>query len=79
MPQLLNYFQLDRRGAAILQSTPRDQRTQRLFVAGSVCWIISGLDLGEPLHAGGMDFGYAVFQRSVLFSCRLVAELVLLS
>jgi hypothetical protein len=29
-------------------------------------WIISGLDLGEPLHAGGMDFGYAVFERSAL-------------
>ena len=40
--------------------------SRRLFVAGSVCWIISGLDLREPLHAGGMDFGYAVFERSAL-------------
>src|ERR1700680_3833308 len=32
--------------------------SRRLLVAGSVCWIISGLDLGEPLQAGGMDFGY---------------------
>src|ERR1700688_5331394 len=40
--------------------------SRRLLVAGSVCWIISGLDLGEPLHAGGMDFGYAVFERSAL-------------
>src|SRR6204780_3998659 len=38
----------------------------RLLVTGSVCWIISGLDLGEPLHAGGMDFGYAMFERSAL-------------
>ena len=37
--------------------------SRRLPVAGCVCWIISGLDLGEPLHAGGMDFGYAVFER----------------
>src|SRR5580704_4373951 len=40
--------------------------TRRLLVTGSVCWIIRGLDLGEPLHAGGMDFGYAVFERSAL-------------
>src|SRR5260370_3272853 len=40
--------------------------SRRLLVAGSVCWIISGLDLREPLHAGGMDFGYAVFERGVL-------------
>jgi hypothetical protein len=40
--------------------------SRRLLVAGSVCWIISGLDLGEPLHAGGMNFGYAVFERSAL-------------
>src|SRR5258707_13838010 len=40
--------------------------SRRLLVAGSVCWIISGLDLGEPLHAGSMDFGYAVFERSAL-------------
>src|ERR1700728_1658635 len=40
--------------------------SRRLLVAGSVCWIISGLDLGEPLHAGGMDFGYTVFERSAL-------------
>src|SRR5579859_5350123 len=40
--------------------------SQRLLVAGAVCWIISGLDLGDPLHAGGMDFGYAVFERSAL-------------
>src|SRR3984957_457101 len=38
----------------------------RLFVAGSVRGIVRGLDLGEPLHAGGMDFGYAVFERSAL-------------
>jgi hypothetical protein len=31
--------------------------SRRLLVTGSVCWIISGLDPGEPLHAGGMDFG----------------------
>ena len=40
--------------------------SRRLLVAGSVCWIISGLDLGEPLQAGGMDFGYTVFERGAL-------------
>ena len=40
--------------------------SRRLLVAGSVCWIISGLGLGEPLHAVGMDFGYAVFELSTL-------------
>src|ERR1700709_1419938 len=30
---------------------------RRLFVAGSVCWIVCGFDLREPLHAGGMDLG----------------------
>jgi hypothetical protein len=41
-------------------------RSWRLLVAGSVCWIISGLDLRKPLHAGGMDFGNAVFERGAL-------------
>src|SRR5580693_5544261 len=40
--------------------------SRRLLVAGSVCWIISRLDLGKPLHAGGMNFSYAVFERSAL-------------
>jgi hypothetical protein len=31
-----------------------------------LCWIISGLDLREPLHVAGMDFGYAVFERGAL-------------
>jgi hypothetical protein len=47
-------------------SLPHPPESWRLLVAGSVCWIISGLDLGEPLHAGGMDFGYTVFERSTL-------------
>ena len=47
-------------------SLSHSPESRRLLVAGSVCWIISGLDLGEPLHAGGMDFGYAVFERSAL-------------
>jgi hypothetical protein len=38
----------------------------RLFVAGSVRRIIGGLDFREPLHAGGMEFGYAVFESSAL-------------
>jgi hypothetical protein len=36
---------------------------RQLLVAGSVRGIVSGLDLREPLHADGMDFGYAVFER----------------
>ena len=54
--------------------------SRRLLVAGSVCWIISGLDLRESLHAGGMDFGYPVFERSALnliFDLALVAFLEL--
>src|SRR5580700_11756895 len=49
--------------------------SRRLHVAGSVCWIIIGLDLREPLHAGGMDFGYAVFERSAL---NLIFDLAIL-
>ena|SRR5664279_1680313 len=45
-------------------SNPPESR--RLLVAGSVCWIISGLDLRESLHADGMDFGYAVLDRGAL-------------
>jgi hypothetical protein len=39
---------------------------RRLFVAGCVCWIISGLDLGEPLEAGGMDLSDPVLERRSL-------------
>src|ERR1700735_3959510 len=42
------------------------QGSRRLLVAGSVCRIISGFDLREPLHAGGMDFGDPVFERGAL-------------
>jgi hypothetical protein len=38
----------------------------RLLLAGSVCWIISGLDLGEPLHAGGVNLGNPVLEKSAL-------------
>jgi hypothetical protein len=41
-------------------------RSRLLFVVGSVRWIISGLDLREPLHAGGMDFGDPVLEPSAL-------------
>src|ERR1700722_8979454 len=41
-------------------------RSRRLLVAGSVCWIISGLDLREPLHAGGVNFGDPVLEPSAL-------------
>ena len=39
---------------------------RRLLVAGSVCWIISGFDLREPLHADGVDFGDPVLERGAL-------------
>jgi hypothetical protein len=39
---------------------------RRLFVVGSVRRIISGLNLREPLHAGGMDFGDPVLEPSAL-------------
>jgi len=38
-------------------------RRRRLFVAGSVCWVISGLDLREPLHADSVDFRDPVLER----------------
>src|SRR5580698_3439764 len=40
--------------------------SRRLLVAGSVCWIISGLDLREPLQAGGMDLCDPVLERGAL-------------
>jgi hypothetical protein len=40
--------------------------SRRLLVAGSVCWIISGLDLREPLHAGGVDLCDPVLERGAL-------------
>src|SRR5260370_34856997 len=40
--------------------------SRRLFVAGSVGWIISGLDLREPLHAGGVNFGDPVLEVGAL-------------
>jgi hypothetical protein len=46
------------------QSHPPESR--RLLVASSVCRIISGLDLGEPLHAGGVDLGDPVLERGAL-------------
>jgi hypothetical protein len=39
-------------------SHPPERR--RLFVAGSVCGIIRGLDFGEPLHAVGVNPGNSV-------------------
>jgi hypothetical protein len=45
-------------------SHPPERR--RLFVARSVRGIIGGLDLREPLHAGGMNFGDTVLQDSAL-------------
>jgi hypothetical protein len=37
--------------------------SRRLFVVGSVCWIISVLDLRESLHADGVDLGDPVLER----------------
>jgi len=37
--------------------------SRRSLVAGSVCWIICGLDLRESLHADGVDLGDPVFER----------------
>ena len=45
-------------------SHPPERR--RLFVAGSVRGIIGGLDLREPLHAGGMNFGDTVLEGNSL-------------
>jgi hypothetical protein len=39
---------------------------RRLFVVGSVCWIISRLDLRESLHADGVDLRDPVPERGAL-------------
>src|SRR6202049_1038090 len=37
-------------------------KSRRLLVVGSVSWIISGLELREPLHADGVDLGDPVLE-----------------
>jgi hypothetical protein len=37
-------------------------KSRRLLVIGSVSWIVSGLDLREPLHADGVDLGDPVLE-----------------
>jgi hypothetical protein len=39
---------------------------RRLFVAGSVRWIVRGLDLREPLHAVGVNLGDPVLEGCAL-------------
>jgi hypothetical protein len=41
-------------------------RSRRLLVTGSVRWVISGLDLREPLHADGVDLRDPVLERGAL-------------
>jgi hypothetical protein len=40
--------------------------SRRLLIAGSVCWIIHGLDLREPLHADGVDLRDPMLERGAL-------------
>ncbi len=40
--------------------------SRRLLVAGSICWIVCGLDLREPLQAGGVDLGDPVLEPGAL-------------
>src|ERR1700733_117287 len=40
--------------------------SRRLLVAGSVCWIVGGFDLREPLHAGSVDFCDPVLEGGAL-------------
>jgi hypothetical protein len=47
-------------------SLPHPPESRPLLVAGSVCRIISGLDLREPLHADGVDLGDPVLERGAL-------------
>src|SRR5271154_1842236 len=44
-------------------SSSHPPESRRLLVAGSVCWIISGLDLREPLHGDGVDLRDPVLER----------------
>jgi hypothetical protein len=39
---------------------------RQLLIVGSVRRIIGGFNFREPLHAGGMDFGNAVFEPGAL-------------
>jgi hypothetical protein len=41
-------------------------KSRRLLVAGSVSWIVSGLDLRESLHADGVDLRDPVLERGAL-------------
>src|ERR1700730_16269204 len=41
-------------------------KSRRSLVAGSIRGVISGLDLREPLHAGGVDLGDPVLEPSAL-------------
>jgi hypothetical protein len=47
-------------------SPSRRLESRRLLVAGSVCWIIIGLDLREPLHADGVDLRDPVLEGGAL-------------
>src|ERR1700730_7015252 len=49
--------------STLISSTTSERQS---LVAGSDCWIISGLDLREPLHAGGMDLGDPVLEPGAL-------------
>src|ERR1700733_8489932 len=40
--------------------------SRRLLLAGSVCWIVGGFDLREPLHAGSVDFCDPVLEGGAL-------------
>jgi len=40
--------------------------SRRLLVSGSICGVICGLDLREPLHAGGVDLGDLVREDCAL-------------
>jgi hypothetical protein len=44
-------------------------------IAGSVCWVISGFDLREPLHADGVDFCDPMLERGAI---TLILDLVIL-
>jgi carboxyl-terminal processing protease len=47
-------------------SLSHSPESRRLLVAGSACWIISGLDLREPLHADGVGLRDPVLERGAI-------------
>jgi hypothetical protein len=52
---------VDETGTGLIHPSGR-----RLIVPRSVCWVISALNVREPLHAGGVDLRDTVLEESAM-------------